>query len=281
MIDQAAELRKLVLRAMRENQAAEEPPPRLVLLTSGQEGVGVSTLGVNLAVALAQQGLRVVLVDANAVSGSVARLCHLPSDLAAPDLLGSRRDIHEFLQLGPSGIQVVPGIRTGLREPEISSLAIERLVRQFTQLGRHADSVLIDLGNGPNDLLRRLAQAADDVIVVTSPDSLSITDAYARIKLTLSGTSPAVLWLIVNLVENADHAAEIHKRIRQSCERFLGHGIRFLGHVPADRAVTAAEVAGFPVVALEADSPASRAIHRIATDLGNREGSGGRPKAAA
>ena len=281
MIDQAAELRKLVLRAMRENQAAEEPPPRLVLLTSGHSGVGVTTVGVNLAVALSQQGLRVVLVDANAVTGSVARLCHLTSDLPVPDLLGRRRDIHEFLQLGPAGIQVVPGIRAGLTEPEISSLAIERLVRQLTHLGRHADSVLIDLGNGPNDLLRRLAQAADDVIVVTSPENLAITDAYARIKLTLSGTSPAVLWLIVNLARDAEQAADVHKRIRQSCERFLGHGIRLLGYVPVDHAVTTAEVAGLPLVAMQAETPASRAIHRIANDFVGREGSGGRPKAAA
>jgi flagellar biosynthesis protein FlhG len=273
MIDQATELRKLVLRAMREGQSLNGPPPRLVLLTSGHRGVGVTTLGVNLSVAFAEQGLRVVLVDANATQGGVARLCGLGDSIATADLLGTRRDIHEFIQPGPAGIQVVPGLRARSSEPELSSMALERLLRQFALLGRHADTILLDLGNGPNDILRRLAQAAEDVIVVTSPDSGSITDAYARIKLTLSGTSPAVLWLVVNLAETEEQAADVHQRLRQSCERFLGHGIQLLGFVPTDASVVDADGRHVPVILERADATASQAIQRIAIALASRGGS--------
>jgi flagellar biosynthesis protein FlhG len=281
MIDQATELRKLVLRAMREGQSIHGPPPRLVLLASGQNGVGVTTLGVNVSVALAEQGLRVVLVDGNASQGGVARLCGLPDNFAGADLLGTRRDIHEVLQRGPAGIQIVPGLRAGNAEPDKSSLALERLLRQFAQLGRHADTILLDLGNGPNDVLRRLAQAAEDVIVVTSPDSGSITDAYARIKLTLSGTSPAVLWLVVNMVESDAQAVEVHQRLRQSCERFLGHGIQLLGFVPNDATVAGAVQRAVPFVIEQADAAASQAVQQIAAALASRGGSLHRPRAVA
>ena len=65
MIDQATELRKLVLRAMREQPIITGPPPRLIVLTGGKSGVGVTTIAVNLSVALAEQGSRVVIVDAD------------------------------------------------------------------------------------------------------------------------------------------------------------------------------------------------------------------------
>ena len=78
MIDQATELRKLVLRSMRERAAAAGPPPRLLILAGGEPGVGVTTLTVNLGIALADQGLRVVVVDADVNRADVARLCGLP-----------------------------------------------------------------------------------------------------------------------------------------------------------------------------------------------------------
>ena len=281
MIDQATELRKLVLRAMREGPSIHGPPPRLVLLTSGQSGVGVTTLGVNVSVALAEQGLRVVLVDGNSMQGGVARLCGLAEPLATADLLGTRRDIHEVMQLGPAGIQIVPGLRAGNPDLDKGSVSFERLLRQFAQLGRHADTILLDLGNGPNDVLRRFAQAAEDVIVVTSPDSGSVTDAYARIKLTLSGTSPAVLWLVVNLAETEEQAEDVHQRLRQSCERFLGHGIQLLGCVPLDPTIAEADVRSVPFVIECNESIASQAVQRIASALATRGGSLNIPRAVA
>jgi flagellar biosynthesis protein FlhG len=267
MIDQATELRKLVLRAMRDEQSKHGPAPRLILLTSGHSGVGVTTLGVNLSVALAEQGLRVILVDANSSGGGVGRLCGLPDRSANADLLESRRDIHEVLQLGPAGIQIVPGLRMGTRETEFTTLSMERLMRQFAHLGPYADCVVLDIGNGPNELLRRMAQAADDVVMVTTAESAAITDAYSRIKLTLSGTNSGTLWLVVNQVESMEQAADVHRRLRQSCERFLGHGIESLGGIPRDASVRAASEQAMPFVRVCPESHATRSVQRIATEL--------------
>src|SRR5262245_9310703 len=180
MIDQASELRKLVLRAMRDGQTVYRPPPRLVMVTSGRSGMGVTSLSVNVSVALAEQGMRVVLVDTDATGRGAAALCGLSGGATFADLLVARRDIHEVLQRGPAGIQIVPGLRTEPCDSDMRPLAVERLVRQFTKLGRYADSVIVDVGHGGNDLVRRLSQAADDMIIVTAPDNDSIADAYAH-----------------------------------------------------------------------------------------------------
>ncbi|MEX0818879.1 MAG: AAA family ATPase, partial [Pirellulaceae bacterium] len=77
MIDQATELRKLVLRAMRGRAVTTGPPPRLMVVTGGKEGAGVTTMAVNLSVTLAEQGQRVVIVDADPHRSDVASLCGL------------------------------------------------------------------------------------------------------------------------------------------------------------------------------------------------------------
>ena len=270
MSDQATELRKMVLRAMRESQPASGPAPRLLLFIGGQVGAGVTTLAVNLAVALAEQGSRIVLIDADSHAPGVASLCGLDSQRTVADVLVARRDIHEALQLGPAGIQVIPGLWRPGHEPEVSSMALERLMLQITKLGRHADSVVVDVGNGSNDLVRRLALAADDVVVISTPEIASVMDAYSRIKLTLSGHTAARLSLLVNRTVNDQQSADVFKRIDQSCQRFLGHGIEMLGAVPDDEEVAAAARVQLPFMLARPAAAAARAIQQIVIKLSNR-----------
>jgi flagellar biosynthesis protein FlhG len=280
MIDQATELRKLVLRAMRAGPMAHGPAPRLALLTSGRHGVGVTSLGVNASVALAEQGLRVVLVDADAAGAGVAALCGLSDGAANADLSVARHDIHAVLQRGPAGIQVVPCLRIESTEIELRPLTVERLMRQFAKLGRHTDSIIVDGGHGANDLVRRLAHSADDVIVVTTPDNASVADAYAHIKLTLSGNASR-LWLVVNMTEGDEQAWDVHQRIRQSCERFLGHSIGMLGCIPRDAAVAAAFQNDAPFVLTHPVAAATQAVQRIAAEFAAGERQRQRPQASA
>ena len=100
MIDQATELRKLVLQSVRQHVAAAGPPPRLMVATSGKGGVGVTTLAVNLSVALAQQGSRVVVVDADLHRSDAATLCGLSEQQSVGDVVTARRDIHETAVTG-------------------------------------------------------------------------------------------------------------------------------------------------------------------------------------
>jgi flagellar biosynthesis protein FlhG len=304
MIDQATELRRLVLSSLRDGQPSGGPGPRLVVLTSGRAGVGVTSLGVNLSVTLSEQGLRVILVDAEGDDGQgVAALCGLAGSSVAADGGTARRDIHEAMRRGPAGIQVVPGWRGGTSDGDTRSSAVERLVRQLAKLGRHSDLVVIGMGRGSRNLARRLAPSAADVIVVTTPDFESTADAYAYIKFarhaggspdeahlaapnpadcgegrvdgernvpaTLAGPAPGgARWrLIVNMAEDEWQARDVHQRLNQSCVRFLGNGIELLGFVPLDSAVRESAQDSAPFVLSRPGSGAARAVQAIAAEL--------------
>lgn len=278
MIDQATELRKLVLRAMRERPIITGPPPRLVVLTGGKGGVGVTTIAVNLAVALAEQGSRVVIVDANMHRSDVATLCGLSDYQQGTDLLDASRDIHQALHPGPAGIQILPGLRVhGLNEPgrndngrsnhAVGEVSYERLQRQFATLGRHADIVILDLGSESGELIRRFSSTADEVLLVTTPDSVAVMDAYARIKTDLALASTGSLGLIVNLTSDAAQAIDVHRRIDRSSQKFLDAAIALAGHVPQDDAVSRGATRSIPFVRGEPMASASQAIDKLASSL--------------
>lgn len=278
MPDQATELRKLVLAAPRDALAGAGSPPRLLVLTGAKGGVGTTTLAVNLAVAMADHGVRVVLVDADVQRADVTTLCGLDDHQGMADVLASRRDIHEVLMRGPAGIQVVPGVWAPGVGGGYSEKSQYRLLRQLKSLGRHAEWVLVDVGHGAPDVVRRFWQAADEVLIVTTPDNVSVMDAYATLKLLLGENTPPGLRLLVNRARDADEAIDVHRRIDQSCRRFLGRDIRLVGQVPVDGNVPAAAQRHKPLLTVAASSAAAIAVVQAAArilvdspDSGNRE----------
>ncbi len=313
MSDQADELRRLVLLDPRTGAAGGDERPRLLVIAGAKGGVGATTTAVNLAVALADHGARVVLLDADPPRAGVASLCGLDSPHGVADVLAARRDIHEVLVRGPAGIQVAPGVwapdrrlfrdhgpatplsresqpqetrpqetrpqemrTTGIiagtiagnpAEDPLSERAATRLLRQLGGLGRHAEWAVLDAGQQPSLLQRRLWQAADVALMVTTPDSLAVMDAYAGFKRLSVDPPRRAPCLLVNQTQHHEQAIDAHGRIEQACRRFLGCELRFAGHVPADPRVAVAAEQRKPVVAWPAESAAATALLQIAAAL--------------
>ena len=267
MRDQADELRNLVLKSARRATAVGGPVPWLVVLAGGKGGVGTTTLAVNLSVALAGQGQRVVLVDANLDRPDVATLCQLEERYSLADILAARRSIHEVLESGPGGIQVLPGSWAPGRVTDCSEFAQQRLLHDLKVLGPHADMVLLDVGTGSGAVAGRFWWAADHVRLVTTPDTVSIMDAYATIKALLPRGQTVPIRAIVNQTTDSEMAQTVHQRIDQSCRRFLGLEIAAGGTVPLDQHVPAAARIGMPVMIQSPTCEAAQAIDRVAASL--------------
>jgi flagellar biosynthesis protein FlhG len=269
MLDQASQLRRLVQKSGRSLAGDDTaPPPRTLVISGGKVGLGSTTLAVNLAVALAAHGSRTVLIDADLYRADVAAHCGLVESVTIADVLLGRRDIHEALQRGPGGIQVVAGTRTAEARNACSDRALQRVLRQIQSLGRHADLVLIDTGNGPSEPTIRLWQSASDVLLMTTPDAVAVMDTYATVKTLLSRSAiQSPLRLVVNRADSEEVAADVHRRIDHSCQRFLGLSLPLAGWLPGDPAALAALRRGQPIVLARPDSPLTLAIERLANQL--------------
>ncbi len=221
MHDQADELRRIVLRTTVESRAASLPSPPLVVIGGGRRGVGVSTIAVNVTAALARQGQRVVLVDGDFQQPDATRLCRLQPSDELSNVLSGERTIHESLQCGPAGCQVLPGIGSVQGENECSAAAQQGLLAELAKLGRHADFVIVDAGNQPNAAAVRFWQAADLVLLPTTADSSTIMDSYAAIKTALAVGPLRSLLTVINRSNDPVQASEAQQRLQRSCVKFL------------------------------------------------------------
>lgn len=264
MSDQASPLRNLVLR---EAAAGEQPRSRMIVVAGGKSGVGVTTLSVNLAVALAKHGLRTVLIDADLQQPDAAVLCGCALSPGLGEVLASKRDIHEVLQRGPAGLQIVSGIAADGKTP-CTPKSQTRLLRQLHSLSKHVDIVVIDAGSAPTDLGRQLWAAAEEVLLVTSPDVVAVMDSYAAVKtmFTPAPVAPA-LRLIVNQAQDHEQALDVFRRIDQSCQRFLEVSLIREAALPRDEQAKQAARHGVPVLVLTPHTPLSRAIDHLADTL--------------
>jgi len=249
-----------MLRAARGQIAARDPSPQMIVVTGGKGGVGATTLATNLAIALAQQALRVVLVDADLQRPDVAAHCRLQERHTVGDVLAGRLDIHEALERGPGGIQVLAGAWGVSPRPVYSEFSQRRLIDQLKGLGKHADAVVIDSGSASDGFLSEFWRAADQILLVSIADPIAVMDAYATLKLTVAeaGAQDKVYaWM--NCCDKPA-AAEALGRLRTSCERFLGFAPGACEPIPLDDAVPQAAQRGGLLLLEFPEAPAARAI---------------------
>jgi flagellar biosynthesis protein FlhG len=264
--DQANELRRLV-RAQPHSRLSGDGSPKIIAVTGARRAVGTTTVSVNLAMALAMAGRRVILVDADLVRGDVATLCGITEHSSVIDVLSGRRSIHEVLLRGPVGVLVVPGVWAPGTAADGSATAQQRLLDQLRGLAVHADAVVVDTGSSRNSFVRRFWQAADVPLVVTTPDPIAIMDGYATIKVMLAGTASIQVRTLINRSPSVERAEEVAQRIAMSCQRFLGVTATAVGHVPEEPSAQLAAEAANPLMLSSPHCEAARAIERLAATL--------------
>jgi flagellar biosynthesis protein FlhG len=259
--DQADELRHLV-RLRATSGAAVGMIVPLVVVAGGKGGVGATTVGVNLALALARQGRRAVFVDADLDHGGNSRLTQHPEQGSVLDVLAGRRSVHEVLGRGPLGVQVLSGAWAEGAPVEFSAAAQHRFISDLKNLGAHSDVVVIDAGSSRSPFARGLWQAASVVLAVTTTDPGSIMECYAAIKVQLDAAEKSSVYTLANLSDEPEAAAEVQARIAEACRRFLG-----LQAIAAGVVETCPPTASAPPLLFPSGSQAARSLDQVADTL--------------
>ena len=272
--DQATMLREMLKRSdetkHREHDGAPARLSLAITIASGKGGVGKTNVTVNLATALAQQGLRTIVFDADLGTANADVLCGLDPKENIEAVVAGRRTLREIMITGPGGFELIPGSSGG---SELAALSPDRrnsLLRQLGELESEADVLLIDVAAGVGSDVMGFASAADALIVVATPEPTSVTDAYAFIKSIRRHAPERVPDLLINASDSEEEAREVHQRMDRACRQFLDFGLPLAGIVPRDDAVRRAVKARLPYVILEPTSAPSCSIQRLATRLGGR-----------
>jgi len=255
--DQAAGLRRMVAPG----------PVRAVAVTGGKGGVGKTNVSINLAVAAAQAGHKVMVLDADLGLANIDVVLGLHPRYDLRHVLNGEHSLEEVLVEGPSGIKVVPGASGVQQLAELSNAEHTGLIRAFSEVGGGVDTLIVDTAAGIGDAVISFARASHEVLVVVCDEPASITDAYAIIKLLNRDHGHRRFRILANMVRSAQEGRELYNKMCRVTDRYLDVMLSFMGAIPYDDNLRKAVRAQRPVVQAFPRSRASQAFKNLARKI--------------
>ena len=274
MTDQATRLRQMVgidTAEMPEDlsfmQTRAWGNVRVIAITSGKGGVGKTNLAVNLALALRRRGLRVLVIDADLGMANVDILLGSASRKYLLDLVRPDVKLDDVIVETPHGIQYISG-GSGIEKALAYDHAEKLLLQQkLADCATRADLILVDTGAGLGRNVMDFILAADEVLLVTTPEPTSLTDAYAVMKAYSIYATRKNLRLIINRVYEPKESREVAMKLQRAAEKFLHMKVPCLGYVFEDTAVTKAVRRQAPLLKETPNAAAARCIDALAQAL--------------
>lgn len=257
--DQAKQLREMVFQGRNRS--------RLISIASGKGGVGKSNITLNLAIALANMGHKILLVDGDLGLANLDVLLGLNCKRHLGHVISGKFDIPDIIYPGPGGIDVISGASGIHSVVNMDASSKGALLKAFRALEKRYDLVLIDTQAGISSNVLDFIYQSDEVIVVATPEPTSLTDAYALIKLLSRECLGSNMRLLCNQVRDEKEALSVSLKVQAVCERFLGRSVDYAGFVPYDNHVAKAVRKRRPFLFEFPRCEASQSIRSLAQSL--------------
>jgi flagellar biosynthesis protein FlhG len=260
---QARNLREFVIRG--QNRA------RVIAVTSGKGGVGKTSTSVNLGIALAAHDKRVIILDADLGLANVEVLLGLNSLYNLQHVIDGEKSIMEILVKGPGGIEIVPGSSGLAKMADLNASQRQNILNGLRELQDEADFIIIDTMAGIGQNVTSFVAAADEILLVTTPEPSALIDAYAMVKTVFARRENAVFRLMINMVANQQQAFAVMTHLSRVVQQYLGKSLLYVGYIVRDPHVSQGVMQTHPFLLRFPDSPASKCVEDLAVRLLNQK----------
>ncbi|MBN2644243.1 MAG: MinD/ParA family protein [Desulfuromonadaceae bacterium] len=267
--DQAGTLRSLSERLTDSPRmcAGGNRASRVLSVTSGKGGVGKTAVVSNIAVALGRMGKKVLIIDADLGLANIDVVFGLAPQYNLNHFFAGQNSLAEILVDGPAGVQILPAGSGVQKFTRLDASQKIRFLDDLETLPGDYDVVLIDTEAGISENVTYFNQAAQDILVVTTPEPTAITDAYALMKLLSSQFHERRFNLIVNSVRHPDEALDVYRKLTMVSNRYLDISIDFMGGIPFDRKMYESVRRQKVMVEMYPGSKVAMAFEKLATKL--------------
>ena len=272
MVDQAEDLRRLMkekkseLEAI-ESNSSEQRKTRIISVTSGKGGVGKTNIATNLGLAYAQIGKNVVVIDADLGLANVNVILGCTPQYNLYHVIKKKKSMKDIIIDTSYGIKFVAGASGFSQIANMSEEDRTSFINELYELS-NADVIIIDTSAGISRNVLAFLEASDEVIVVTTTEPTSITDAYGIIKtIVAEDNSDLSLKLVVNRVSSAQDAKKIAERIIGIAGQFLNIKVEYLGYIYEDEAILQAVLKQTPFLIRSPLTKASSCLKHIVAKL--------------
>jgi flagellar biosynthesis protein FlhG len=241
---------------------------RIIAIASGKGGVGKTWLAITLSQALARRGARVLLADGDFGLANVDVQLGLRPERDMLSVLAGRVPFEQaVIRHEQGGFDVLPGRSGSGTVPTLSPAALERVRALLATAVRGWDTVVLDLGAGIDRATRQMAALADVLLVVTTPEPTSLTDAYAVLKLHGRDNPDGDARIVVNQARDETAGLRTAATLQRACATFLRRDVPLAGVLRRDERVVEAIGRQMPLLTRHPASTAGRDVEALAQRL--------------
>lgn len=281
MMDQATPLRSIVkkesgkihkLSTYREDRSpAAINGPVVVAVTSGKGGVGKTNIVGNLAVTYQRMGKRILIFDADLGLANIDIIFGISPRYTIEDVIKGEKELSQIIVEGPEGVSIIPA-SSGVQElAHLTEGHKINLLNEFDMLNNKFDILLIDTSAGISSNVIYFNLAAQERIIVVTPEPTSITDAYALMKVMFNQHGTKNFSILMNMVKDEKEAKSVFKHLAMVAARFMASiAIDYVGFIPWDRHLLKAVSKREPVTCCYPEASSSQSFKVLAKFLLSR-----------
>ncbi|WP_166251466.1 AAA family ATPase [Marinobacter salicampi] len=240
--------------------------PRILAITGGKGGVGKTSVALNLALTLAREGSRVLLLDGDTDLANISIMLGQYPDRTLADFLDKRCSLTDTLMSAPFGLDIIPGASGVQKCMDMAEADSFELLRSLAELERHYEYVLIDTAAGLQPVVLHMIAAAGMACVVVTPDPTALTDAFSLLKVLQRRGYRRTPSVLVNMAQGASQARSVFQRFAGALQRHLSIQPHYLGAIWRDETLRQSIINQRPVALMPESDPSSRQF-RVLADM--------------
>jgi len=260
LYDQAEGLRGLMSHRI-------NPGARVITLAGGMKGVGKTTIAVNMAAVLAEQGKRVLLIDENPCPDNIGARFGLKTRFDLLHAINQDRRLDQVVLQGSENVFVLSASRGMAALSSLGALAQNRLVTNFSQLTDSIDVILIDTAMDGETQILPLSLASEQVLIVISGSAASLTGAYALIKMMSQEYAKQNFMVFVNKADTMQSAYAVYENFSHVVQQYLSVSLELAGYAQSDKRIHQANRLCQPVIHLFSSSQTANYFRQLADNV--------------
>lgn len=261
---------RIPVMPVKEPEKRTPNQPRTIAITGGKGGVGKTSVALNLALTLARQDKRVLLLDGDTDLANVSIMVGLYPQKTLANVIAGECRLQDTLLETEFGLHIVPGA-SGVQEcMEMGPTDSLRVLRALSQLESQYDYVITDTAAGLQAPSLHMIASAELACIVVTPDPASLTDAFSLIKVIRRRGYKRIPSVLVNMAKGASQARSVFQRLDSAAQRHLGLSLHYMGGIWRDETLRQSVLNQKPVALLPVADPSCRQFHTLADMLNVR-----------